>query len=28
MTDMGYLNLTNGGGVSDAASLTGLPVVQ
>jgi rhodanese-related sulfurtransferase len=28
MTDMGYLNLTNGGGLSDAASLTGLSVVQ
>jgi len=28
MTDMGFANLTNAGGVSDAAAVTGLPVVQ
>jgi len=28
MTEMGYTNLTNAGGVNDAASLTGLSVVQ
>jgi rhodanese-related sulfurtransferase len=28
MTGMGFANLTNAGGVSDAAAVTGLPVVQ
>jgi phage shock protein E len=28
MTDMGFANLTNAGSVSDAAVVTGLPVVQ
>jgi rhodanese-related sulfurtransferase len=28
LTDMGYVNLTNGGGVNDAAAVTGLPIVQ
>ena len=28
MTDMGFANLTNAGSVSDAAAVTGLPVVQ
>ena len=28
LTDMGYVNLTNAGGVNDAAALTGLPIVQ
>jgi len=28
MTDMGYVNLTNAGGVSDAAAITDLPVVK
>jgi len=28
MKAMGFTNLTNGGSVADAASLTGLPVVQ
>jgi rhodanese-related sulfurtransferase len=27
MTGMGFVNLTNAGGVSDAAVVTGLPVV-
>jgi len=28
MTELGFVNLTNAGGVSDAAAVTGLPVVQ
>jgi rhodanese-related sulfurtransferase len=28
MTTLGFANLTNAGGVNEAASLTGLPVVQ